>query len=53
LPPGKTIAATMAAARQQQQLALLVHHEKQRERTSNGTNKSLPNFNLNKNDMGM
>ena len=52
LPPGKTIAATMAAARQQQQLAMLMNHEKQRERTSSGTNTSLPNFNLSKNDMG-
>ena len=53
LPPGKTIAATMAAARQQQQLAMLMNHEKQRERSSSGTNSSLPNFNTNKNDMGM
>merc|ERR1712223_904571 len=51
LPPGKTIAATMAAARQQQQLAMLMNHEKQRERTASGSNKSLPNFNVNKNDM--
>ena len=46
LPPGKTLAATMAAARQQQHQALLRQHERQ-----NKT--SLPNFNLNKEDMGM
>ena len=51
LPPGKTIAATMAAARQQQQLAMLMNHEKQRERTASGSNTSLPNFNVSKNDM--